>query len=331
MLPGKKADLESAECRTQVNPMNKSRSTILVGIALASVAMMLMPAAQAQTIPNSQFSNIKIGQPVAAIKPAIESPTFTTTFTYNLVSPAQSANTGVTPTVTVHLVPQCASGVLVTGPTTTIVTMSAGQTASPGSATFQITIPRTAPGLAPIACTMKMSADAPNNSIGAIPEQPVSFSVTADYYSVNQVKLSTKLKQSGPQKQVPFAMDITNFGNARTQYTFELTNKPAGKWNAILPEVLLVDSPNSGQGSPTSTTTFTVATPFKNGWNNLEGSYQITIKPSSADDPTKVGNPMTANMLVRVRGVYVPGLEPAVMLAAMLGSALVLRLRKNDE
>jgi len=311
--------------------MNKSRSTILVGIALASVALMLLPQAAAQTVPNSIIKVDSVGAPTAPIKPAIENPTFTTKFTYSLPTAAQSANAGVQPNVIVTLTPQCASGVVISGAPTTIVTMAAGSASAQGQATFQITIPRTAPGLTPIPCTMKIKADAPNQSIGPAPEQTVTFSVTADYYSVNQVKLSQKLKQSGPQKQVPFSMDITNFGNARTQYTFELTNKPSGKWNAILPEVLLVDSPNTGQGSPTSTTTFTVATPFKNGWNNIEGAYQLTIKPVSADDPTKTGNPLTANMLVRVRGVYVPGLEPAVMLAAVLGSALILRLRKADE
>jgi hypothetical protein len=138
------------------------------------------------------------------------------------------------------------------------------------------------------------------------------------------------LKQAGPQKQVPFELEVTNFGNARTQYLFEITNSPGGKWNALPPEVMLLDSPNSGQGTPTNTATFTVATPFKNGWNNAEGAYTITIKPSAADDPEKVGNPLTANVLVRVRGVYVPGVEPFVMVAAVLGAALVLRARKAE-
>jgi hypothetical protein len=309
--------------------MNKSRSTILVGIAIAAAVLLLLPTVSAQ-VPPSTISNIKINVPTAPIKPAIENPQFSVTFDYTLPTAAQSANAGATPNVVVNLVPQCTNGVVVTGAPSTIVTIAPGQTKATGTASFQISIPRTAPGLTPLGCTMKISAPAPNPTIGAAPEQPVQFTVTADYYSVNQVKLSTKLKQSGPQKQVPFEMEITNFGNARTQYTFELTGEPGGKWQEILPEVLLVDSPNTGQGSPVSTTTFTIATPFKNGWNNIEGSYQLTIKPSAADDPTKAGNPLTANMLVRVRGVYVPGLEPAIMLGALLGSALLLRLRKDD-
>ena len=308
--------------------MNKSRSTVLVGIALASVFLMLVPAATAQ-VPPSQITQIKVNAPTNPIKPAVETPSMTVTFTFVPATAAQSANQAI-PNIPVNVVPQCQAGVIVGGATQTVVTLAPGGANAPGTANFQLSVPRTAPGLAPISCNVKI--DSPGtNTVGAAPSQTVGFVVTAGYYSANQVKLSTKLKQSGPQKQVPFEMEITNFGNARTQYTFELANKPTGKWNAILPEVLLVDSANSGAGASKTTTTFTVATPFKNGWNNIEGAYQLTIKPSAVDDPSQTGNPMTANMLVRVRGVYVPGLEPAVMLAAMLGSALVLRLRKNDE
>jgi hypothetical protein len=318
--------------RAQGEPMHKSRSTILVGIALAATALLLVPAVSAQGgVPGGTITEIKVNAPTTPIKPAIENPSFTTTFKYTLGSPAQSAQQA-TPNVVVNLVPQCQSGVVITGAPSTVLTISAGQASANGAAPFQISVPRTAPGLTPIACTMRISSPGVPPTIGPTAEQSVGFTVTADYYSVNQVKLTSKLKQSGPQKQVPFDLEITNFGNARTQYNFELTNRPeGGKWNAILPEVLLVESPNSGQGSPTTTTTFTVATPFKNGWNNLEGSYQLTIKPAAADDPSKTGNSLTANMLVRVRGVYVPGLEPFVLLGAVLGSALLLRLRKDDE
>jgi hypothetical protein len=311
--------------------MNKVRSTILVGVAVAIAALMLLPSAAAQGgVPPPQIKVNKVGVPSTPIKPQIENPSFQVDFDYTLPNQAFSASGQVTQNVNVVLTFQCQFGVTVTGPSAYLVTLQPGQNTANGKPNFQVTIPRTAPGLQALPCNLKIKADSPNAGIPGVPEQTVPFTVTADYYSVNQVKVASKLKQSGPQKQVPFEMEITNFGNARTQYTFELGAKPTGKWNAILPEVLLLESPNSGQGSPKDTAIFTVATPFKNGWNNLEGSYQIVVKPSSADDPTKAGNPLTANMLVRVRGVYVPGLEPTIMLGALLGSALLLRLRKME-
>lgn len=315
--------------------MTTSRSTILVGVAIAAAALMLMPSAIAQAGAGSpSISGVKVGVPAAPIKPQIENPSFTVEWRYNLPNPAFATSGAATSNVITNLLFQCQSGVAITGAAAQIITIVATQTTGyyDGRASFQVSIPRTAPGLQAIPCVLKISASSPNAGIPAVPEQQVPFTVTADYYSVNQVKLSSKLKQSGPQKQVPFEMEVTNFGNARTQYTFEIGNEPSkGKWNAILPEVLLLDSPNSGQGSPTNTAVFTVATPFKNGWNNEEGAYQIVVKPASADDPSKVGNPLTANMLVRVRGVYVPSLEPALMLGALMGAVLLARLSKGDD
>lgn len=311
--------------------MNKVRSTILVGVALAITALMLMPSGAAQAV-NPKVQIVKVGAPTTPIKPQIDNPSFTVDFNYVLDNPAVTSGGTANSVVAVDLTFQCQNGVVITGPAQVLVPIQTGaQSTFPGKGTYQLTIPRTAPGLQSIPCILKAKAQQVNAGIPASPEAQSPFTVTADYYSVNQVKLASKLKQSGPQKQVPFEMEVTNFGNARTQYTFELGASPSGKWNAILPEVLLLDSPNSGQGSPTNTAIFTVATPFKNGWNNLEGAYQIVVKPASADDPSKTGNPLTANMLVRVRGVYVPGLEPMVLLGAVLGSALLLRLRKDEE
>lgn len=311
--------------------MNKLRSAILAALAVLVVAMMLAPIASAQAV-NPKVQIVKVGVQSTPIKPQIENPSFTVEFNYILDNPATTVGSAVNSAVTVDLTFQCQNGVVVTGPAQVIVPIQAGATSTfPGRGSYQINIPRTAPGLQAIPCLLKARAQQVNAGMPASPEAQSPFTVTADYYSVNQVKLASKLKQSGPQKQVPFEMEVTNFGNARTQYIFEIGAEPSkGKWNAILPEVLLLDSPNSGQGSPTNTAVFTVATPFKNGWNNEEGAYQIVIKPASADDPSKTGNPLSANMLVRVRGVYVPSIEPFVMLGAILGSALLLRLRKDE-
>ncbi|MFA5944522.1 MAG: hypothetical protein WC876_08670 [Candidatus Thermoplasmatota archaeon] len=311
--------------------MNKLRSTILVGAAVLAVALLLAPTVAAQGTATAKLQ-VTVKAPTAPIKPQIDNPTFSVDYTYTFDNNAFTPSGVVTANVVIQFPFQCTNGVLITGPQSVVKQVATAPAATSGTAQFQISIPRTAPGLQNLQCTLKAKADSLNAATPATTEQNYPFTVTADYYSLNQVKVATKLKQSGPQKQVPFEMEVTNFGNARTQYLFELAAKPDGdKWSTILPEVLLLESPNSGAGSPTNTAIFTVATPYKNGWNNLQGSYQILIKPSAADDPTKEGNPLTANMLVRVRGVYVPGLEPTLMLGALLGSALLLRLRKDEE
>lgn len=312
--------------------MNTLRSTILAGAAVVAAVLLFAPTLLAQGTPPPTL-DVAIRAPANQIKPEIESPTMTITVIYNLPTNVQVLGGATNSQVPINFQFNCQQGVVITGPTQIFIVVNPSSTTTSFSkdATFQVTIPRTAPGLQAIPCTVQTTGGAlVSTGVPAPAPRTDPFQVTADYYSLNQVKLASKLKQSGPQKQVPFEMEITNFGNARTQYTFELGAGPSGKWNALLPEVLLLDSPNSGQGSPTNTAIFTVATPFKNGWNNEEGAYQILIKPSAADDPQKAGNPLTANMLVRVRGVYVPGLEPAIMLGALLGSALLLRLRKEE-
>lgn len=314
--------------------MNKVRSTILVGVAIAVAAMMLMPSAVAQSTSPPQIK-YTVTPPAAAIRPEIESGQLKVTGQYLPGNPVQPVAGVQNSNVVITFTPACPNGIVITGAAQTFVPVSVGTSATPAydfEGVFQVTVPRTAPGLVSVQCTMKVKASAlATGVVDAVPDQAQNFAVNVDYYSLNQVKVATKLKQSGPQKQVPFELEITNFGNARTAYVFDVTNSPGGKWNSLPPEVLLLDSPNSGQGASTNTAIFTVATPFKNGWNNAEGSYTLTISPSAADNPEKIGTPLTANMLVRVRGVYVPGLEPVVMLAALLGSALVLRLRKDEE
>jgi hypothetical protein len=311
--------------------MNKVRSTILVGVALAVTALMLMPSAVAQSTSPPQV-DYSITPPSAAIKPEIESGSLRVNGEYKTGNAAQPLGGLQNQNVVITLTPACPNGIVMTGASQKFVTVQPQSQTATFEATFQVTVPRTAPGLQSVQCSMKVKASAlAEGVVAAVPDQEQKFAVNVDYYSLNQVKVASKLKQSGPQKQVPFEMEITNFGNARTAYVFEVTSKPGGSWNDLPPEVLLLDSPNSGQGSNVNTAIFTVATPFKNGWNNLEGAYTVTIKPSAADNPEKSGTPLTANMLVRVRGVYVPSIEPILMLGAMMGSALLLRLRKDDE
>lgn len=315
--------------------MPNLRTITLAALAVVAVASLLMPMVSAQTTAPASTLQFTVKPPSGAIKPETESPSMSVDVKWSPGNPLQALGGAAATNVVITFTFICPNGVQVTGPATILIAVPPTGVSAPtfsGTGTFQVTVPRTAPGLQVTTCDIKVKASAlVATLVPEVQDQPGKFVVNVDYFSLNQVKVASKVKQAGPQKQIPFEMEITNFGNARTQYTFELGATPKGKWNPILPEVLLLESPNSGAGSPTNTAIFTVATPFKNGWNNEQGSYQVVIKPSAAVDATKIGNTITANMLVRVRGVYVPGLEPIVMLGAILGSALLLRLRKDEE
>lgn len=229
----------------------------------------------------------------------------------------------------------CPSYVSVTGASTKVFPYPEPGTGTPTTTetfTLDVTIGRDAPGLQTITCTATITAAAVSGGTVQGDSDTVQFNVRADYYSLIQASVSQKVQQAGPYKEVPFDIELSNFGNARTQIAFEVTERPTGgKWNVAIPDNIILDSPNTGTGSPNDVATFTVTTTYKNGWNNEQGSFTLLLRPTSADQPDKVGNTLSTNMLVRVRGVYVPGLEPIVMLGALAGAGLVARMRNDGD
>jgi len=318
---------------------SKLRRPLLVLAALAVLATAIAAPAQAQGTTLST-KNFKLEPQTLIPEGQVASLSMTVEYKFSATqSPLGSAQNQA---VTITFTPQnCPSEVLIVGPKTKIVTVRpegqapTGNSAGGGSvdASFSVTVTRDAPGLKTISCDMVISgSELAANVAPAPPDITESFSLIADYYSLVQAKVASKVKQAGPQKNVPFEIEISNFGNARTQVSFELASEPNGKrWEAVLPDNLILDSPTGGgEGKTSDTATFTIATTYKTGWNNEQGSYQIIMKPTSADQPDKQGNPISANVLVRVRGVYVPSLEPIVLLGAVIGLALVARLSRRE-
>lgn len=304
-----------------------------VAAIVGLVAVMFVPGAAAQT-GNPTMTVTKITLTPALIFPESGTGTLTVDFTYNLPTLFHNAAQATGPGVPVKASFQCPSYVTPVGPTSLVLAWpQAGGQEAKGSFTFDVTVGREAPGLQALPCKVKVTAEGVGG--GTVPgadSGEVPFTVKADYYSLIQAKISKKVQQAGPQKDVPFDIELSNFGNARTQIAFEVANKPeGGKWNILVPENIILDSPNAGTGKPNDIATVTITTTYKNGWNNEQGAFQVLMKPTSADQPDKVGNQLSANMLVRVRGVYVPGFEPVVMLGTILGAVLVTRLRREDE
>lgn len=315
----------------------KSRTAILPLLGVLMAAWVIAPTASAQ---NTNLDLTLTPAAIANLVPESGAATLKATAVYSYTTQAQIVSTAAFSSVTVTFKPNCPPSIIVTGPTTKVLPLTANsQTQGSGGGsvdgTFAITATREAPGLKSIKCTMVASISQPQAPAGTnVPtDASIDFTVSADYYALVQPKIAKKLVAAGPDKQVPFAIELTNYGNARTQINFEEGIKPtSGKWELVLPDPIILDSPfGGGEGKTVDTATVTVSSTYKNGWNNAKGAYQILMKVASADQPDKKGNDLNANVLVRVRGVYVPGIEPFVMVAAILGSALVLRLQKNDE
>jgi uncharacterized protein (TIGR03382 family) len=218
--------------------------------------------------------------------------------------------------------------VVLTGPAA--ISLDSSECTTPGTATvtkeqdYQATFSRTAPAFVPV----RILASAHLEGSGLPTDEPdpeVEFVVASDYYSNNQVKLASKLQQCAPGGQADYEVEITNFGNARTQYTFEVASKPGGEWSIDLPEPVVLERPTSTDGTSTRVMLMVTCTGL-----NSEGAFMVVVTPVSADDPSKEGNPLMMNLLARSRGavpVPIPDLGPLLPLA-LLGAALVLARRR---
>ncbi len=192
---------------------------------------------------------------------------------------------------------------------------------------FIVKVTEEAPGETTITCTMKAHMGA----VGAIPQTSdsnVPFSVVAAYRGILSTSLENAIGEAGPQAPITYNIRVDNLGNSESNVNFNLVeNKAAADsgWQPVIPSSFVLETAKKGGSATSRVVPFQIATPHKNGWNNQETTFQLKITPSSQKDTANVGQEYTVTMLARVRGIYVPGPEPLLVFAAVLGTALVSR------
>jgi hypothetical protein len=200
---------------------------------------------------------------------------------------------------------------------TTPVPLDPGAPDSSGVARLRLQAAPGTLGMEPLPCTL--TADF--RSTAATGRQETAFAPVVQFVDGLEVAVPSAVKVAGPQRQVPYALEVTNTGNSLLQVAFELVERPAGRWNAILPETLLVEP------GATGTAIFTVATPYGTGYNHAEGSFLVRVLPAAALDPSVAGEPQEVALLATSKGWYVPGPGPALVLAGLAAAAALLRRR----
>lgn len=315
-----------------------SISMLMVGV-LAFGILASLPGAQAQLSPTLSVS---VTEPEGRIAPQIDRGTVDFTWTYTITGgTVQQALGDLEGDVIVDFGITCKpqdSYIQILSGESVLVNLADGTQQTGGNAyvigpkTHSITVTptRTAPGLKPIECDVTATAtSSAQNSIPTANAPNSKFSVIPEYYGLVEATVAgAKLVKTGPQKEVNYAIEVGNFGNAETRVSFAFPEGgiPAtGNWDHLLPDPILLDARGGEQA--TKQAIFTISTPYKNGWNNLQGTYTIQVNGVSTDDKEQTAEPVTLSMLTRVRGVYVPALEPIVMVGAILGMALLARSR----
>lgn len=315
----------------------RSKTSLIVGATLVLlVAFVLAPTAQAQGNSNLQVS----GNPTSpTLRPGADTAPIEMKFTYSPANPQLAAGAATAqPNIAVTATKgDCSPYILIIGSLSSSVTLtqaeSAQATPKEVKISFQVGLKPDAPGLEALQCSFSVKAAA-GNPAQSLPESNTvtqTITVKGTYVPLIQANVANgKLKTTGPQKEVPYQLELTNFGNAKTVVNFAITNEPnGGKWEALAPEQVTLNTEQSGLGNK-QTIPFIVSTTYKNGWNNAVGGYTLELTPSAFIDAEQKGTPTQVNVLARVRGVYVPGVEPFVLVAAVLGAALVARLGRNE-
>lgn len=306
---------------------------IAIGLLVIFAAAMISPTAMAQRQPAS-FVIDSVSQLSGDIVPDIKPQQTTVSWTYTVtgqVAPVGQAES--TSAVLTWKKPTCTSDqIIVTGPGTQLIpiTTTSNTVRVEDEAKFTLSATTEAPGEQTLSCRFEGSVGQVGQSIEAAGASAQDLQFSVAYYGLIQATSAGRLKEAGPQKPVSYDITVTNFGNARTAVAFKLGSEESGSWKPILPEPMILESKVSGQGGDVQTATFQINTPYKNGWNNDERTFKVILTPTSAKSGAEGGNPVEVNVLARVRGVYVPTLEPMIMVGAILGTALLARMRREE-
>lgn len=207
--------------------------------------------------------------------------------------------------------------------------------ANPGSQTlnFEVTVAlqANAPAFEPTKVSITGSVDSTNQQFSVAPDQ---ITVTAGYFNLYNVRVDKKIGQGGPQDSVDYPIQVDNFSNGQTRFEFELLNPdsiPSG-FNPVVPEPLILESAASGGENTQDSVTFSVYTPFQNGYVNELGSIQLRVKSFYAPDTSITGATSQISTLTQARGFYVPGPATGLVALGLLGAALGLaKVQRLDD
>ncbi len=154
----------------------------------------------------------------------------------------------------------------------------------------------------------------------AIVSQTIHFGWMEDFTAT----ADERLKMAAPQKMIPYDITVTNHGNSRTMYRFEVVEAPS-MGQVVVPDQLILDPAAMGPDArTTAVATLHYVTPFQNGPNNEEEGFTIRVIPVNVDDAAQEGEPVELSFVGRTKGVYVPG-PTGLLPVALLGAALLRR------
>ncbi len=195
--------------------------------------------------------------------------------------------------VSVNLLWEAPPRVIVVGPSTIFAPTEAcmgGALQVPVEAAFNVSIPRTVPGLEPLPLTVRawLNTDSLDEA-----EDTAQTNVTAGAFLQSRVEAPVKLRGCSCD-ELRYDVELTNYGNVRTRYVFEVGTAPTvGRLR--LPEPVVLDAP--GGPEPSSVQVSVVFEAPSGSW--AEAALQVVVRTSAADAPGTEGTPLMVHFLAR--------------------------------
>lgn len=212
------------------------------------------------------------------------------------------------------------SGVRLVDPPVTLLAFVPNQAEYQGTATLPVTAAIDTPGQVPLACALDAHASAAVPSMET--NASAAFQPEAAFRGEIRVAAPEPSKKTGPQKQMGYQIEVENLGNSVTHVRFEVLEGNRGKWQALLPDPLVLDPGDTG------TVNFVVATPYGNGYVSDATDFRVRVVPVSAQDKTLTGPAHEVEFHAVAQGWYVPGPSPFLVLGVLVLAALALRQRR---
>lgn len=319
--------------------LNLTGRAFLLGLAaLAAVAMaaLLLPGASAAP----QFS---IDQP--ATPPAIDADVggadITLKWHYDWATQGTQVVGGVSTATTLQWdPPKCENdggGTIVTGLRSQVVSFGSATPGAPaqkvdGQSIFRVAATQKAPGETPYKCTFAgyVLAPAGQTQIGDSNKANVEVLVTVKYMGLLTAEVPLTVQEGGPQQDIRYEIKLTNLGNAQSKLDFAMVGDVPPGWIAQPPPGgTTIQSLQQGGTTNQVTVPLIITTPHQNGWNNDAAAFQLKITPSTTKTTGAVGNEIVIPVVARVKGIYVPGPEPMLLVGAILGVAMLSRLLRT--
>ncbi len=203
------------------------------------------------------------------------------------------------------------------------------------TATLLISFKENAPAIGPVVIKIKMQSIRLNAVLFEIKAATYygEISFTPTYRPIIDVTPRVTYVETNPGKSIDIPIDLTNLGNANTEFILDITNVPEG-WIASIPANIKVPSASNGETSKT-TVMLQVTPPYGFGYHddtiNIElsiyGRYYAGSGTTNATTlRTEIYSP---TVTIKSRGFSTPGFEAVFLIFAIVGIAFIVKKRQK--